>query len=813
MDRYLSCEFSARERAEDLLSKLSTNEKLKQLLGAFPLPGFEDELDAAVEDGIGQLTTLEMRRLDSLEEAAAWQRRLQEKVMERSPHHIPAVFHMEGLCGAYVQGATSYPAGIARGASFDPDLERELARAVARQERAVGVTQIFAPVLDISRDSRMGRQGEAYGEDPTLAAAMGAAYTSGIQADDTDGRRAESVAKHFLGFHHSQGGIHGADAEIPERMLREIYAKPFQAAITESGLRGIMPCYCTLNGKAISASRDILTGLLREEMGFDGVAVSDYGAMNNVHNAQHQFESMLEAGLACMEAGMDVELPMRGVLTEELVEWFDSGRADMAVLDRAVLRVLEAKFRMGLFEHPFAMEGDALKNAFYSDADKKLSLRSAREGMVLLKNDGVLPFSRRMKKIAVIGCHAVNPRYFFAGYTHLSMVEAILSVEGSMAGVRREGRVTEYERIPGTQIQVNDSSEFDAVLNKLCPGCPSLLEELKARLPECEIVWSYGYPCAGDDVSHYDEALDMLKDADLILFTLGGKYSSGSISTTGEGVDDVFINLPACQDGLIQRAAALNIPMVGVHFDGRPVSSDIADKHLNAILEAWCPGEMGAQAVTDVLLGVYNPAGRLPICVARNAGQIPVFYNHPWNSSWQQGESIGFQDYVSCPHTPRYFFGHGLSYTQFEYSNLVIFRSEAGPKETVEISFTLRNAGDVDGCEVAQLYISDQYASMIRPVKELAGFRRVCLKAGEARRVIFTLRADQLAFADENMNWKVEKGTFEVQIGASSEDIRLRDFYTVTESARIDGRARGFYADVRVEPILRQAGRQENEAG
>lgn len=331
MDRYLNAELPAAERAKDLLSRLSTNEKLKQLLGAFPLPGYEDELDAAVEGGIGQLTTLEMRRLNSLEETAAWQRRLQEKVMAGSPHRIPAVFHMEGLCGAYVQGATSYPAGIARGASFDPDLEKEIARAVARQERAVGVTQIFAPVLDISRDSRMGRQGEAYGEDPVLAAAMGAAYTAGIQADDTDGRRAESVAKHFLGFHHSQGGIHGADAEIPSRLLREVYAKSFQAAITESGLRGVMPCYCTLNGSAVSASRDILTGLLREEMGFDGVAVSDYGAMNNVHNAQHQYESMTETGLACLEAGMDVELPMRDTLTEELADWFDSGKAGLAL--------------------------------------------------------------------------------------------------------------------------------------------------------------------------------------------------------------------------------------------------------------------------------------------------------------------------------------------------------------------------------------------------------------------------------------------------------------------------------------------------
>ncbi len=721
--------------------------------------------------------------------------------MAGSPHHIPAVFHMEGLCGAYIQDATSSPAGIARGSSFDPELEREIGRAVAWQERAVGVTQTFAPVLDVSRDSRMGRQGETYGEDPALAAAMGAAYTAGVQADDTNGLRSESVAKHFLGFHHSQGGIHGADAEVPERLLREVYAKPFQAAITESSLRGVMPCYCTLNGKAVSASKAILTNLLREEMGFDGVAVSDYGAMGNAHNAQHMFESMTEAGLACLEAGMDVELPMRTTLTDEMCHWFNSGKANMAVLDRAVLRVLEAKFRMGLFERPFALEGEKLKGAFYSENDKVLSLRSAREGMVLLKNEGALPLFRRARKIAVIGCHAVNPRYFFAGYTHLSMVEAILAVEGSMAGVKVDGPVTDYERIPGTQIQVNDTPEFDAVLDKLCPGCPSLLDELKRRLPETEVVWAYGYPCAGDDASHYAKALEVMKGADLILFTLGGKYTSGSISTTGEGVDDVNINLPLCQDGLIEKAAALGIPMTGVHFDGRPISSDAADEYLDAILEAWCPGEMGAQAVADVLLGDYNPAGRLPVCVARNAGQIPVYYNHPHGSSWHQGESIGFQDYASCSHRPRYVFGHGLSYTRLEYADLEISPDEIGPDDSVEVRFTVRNAGEVDGDEVVQLYVSDPFATMIRPVKELAGFCRIHLRAGEVRRVAFTLRADQLAFVDEDMNWKVEKGRFDVQVGASSEDIRLTGSYTVAESAIIDGRKRGFWAGVEADLI------------
>ena len=288
--------------------------------------------------------------------------------MANSPHQIPAIFHMEGLCGAFLQDSTSFPSGIARGAGWDPELEAEIARTVSRQEAACGITQIFAPVLDVTRDPRMGRQGESYGEDPTLAASLGAAYTRGIQNTETTGRRPESVAKHFLAFQNSQGGIHGTHSDTPPRLLREIYAKPFQAAIRE-GLKGIMPCYDSLNGEPVSASRELLTGLLRKEMGFDGLCVSDYGAVGNAHSVQHIGESFAAAGYRCMEAGMDMELPSTTGWNEELKAMFQSGEADIAVLDRAVLRVLEAKFRMGLFEHPFALQGEELRAAFSNPRD------------------------------------------------------------------------------------------------------------------------------------------------------------------------------------------------------------------------------------------------------------------------------------------------------------------------------------------------------------------------------------------------------------------------------------------------------------
>lgn len=799
MEKYLNTALSARERAEDLLGKMSLEEKMGQVNCLFPYGDNWEIVKKNAEHGIGEVSTLEVRSIKSLEEAAQWQRKIQKMVMEQSEHHIPAIFHMEGLCGPFIQDSTSFPSGIARGASWDPALEEEVARTVGRQELACGITRVLAPVLDISRDSRMGRQGETYGEDPALASAMGAAYTKGIQEGGIGGRHAESAAKHFLGFHGSQGGIHGANCDIPDRLLDEVYGKPFQAAVRESNLRGIMPCYCSINGEPVSASRKILTDLLRGEMGFDGVCVSDYGAVGNVHNVQKIGESVTEAGYLCMEAGMDVEMQTCAGFNEELRERFRSGKADIQILDQAVRRVLEAKFRMGLFEHPFALDGEDLKRAFHDGKDREISLKAALESMVLLKNNGVLPLKKGIRKIAVVGCHARNARSFFGGYTHLSMEEAVHAAANSIAGLESgtvEGK--QIPMVPGTQIQSDETEEFDQILRQQKPGCRSLLEELRAKLPDVEFLYSYGYPVAGDDLSHIDEALETVRQADLVILTLGGKHGSCSVATMGEGVDGTNINLPVCQDTFIRRAAELGKPMVGVHFDGRPISSDTADQYLDAILEAWNPAETGAEAVVKVLTGEYNPGGKLPLCVAGNAGQIPVYYNHPNGSSWHQGESIGFQNYVDMLHTPRYFFGYGMSYTEFSYSDLTLDRKEIGPDEKIRISVAVSNTGERDGEEVVQMYFRDVFASMTRPVKELAGFCRLPLRAGEKKRVTFLMEASQTAFLDRAMEWKIEKGEIEIQVGSSSEDIRLKDSFQIREDCRIRGKDRAFYAGYEV---------------
>lgn len=502
-----------------------------------------------------------------------------------------------------------------------------------------------------------------------------------------------------------------------------------------------------------------------------------------------------------MEAGMDMEMPNPAGYGQELKQMFASGEADIQVLDQAVLRVLTAKFRMGLFEHPFALQGEELRQAVVHGSDREVSLQSARESMVLLKNNGTLPVSGKVKKIALIGPHGDSPRKYFGGYTHMCMMESTFAVTNSIAGVSGCANPDNKEivTVPGTNIQSDETPEFDQILRRQKPECVSILEELRRRLPDVEISYSYGYPIAGADTSGYEEALANAREADLIILTLGGKHGTCSMASMGEGVDAANINLPVCQEEFIRKAAQLGKPMAGVHFDGRPISSDAADLYLDAILEAWNPSETAAEAVVDTLLGVCSPGGKMPVTTARSAGQIPIYYNHAQNSSWHQTGSIGFANYVDMPHTPRYYFGHGLSYTRFSYSSLTLSGKEILPTEDFTVSCYVENTGSCKGDEVVQLYVRDPQASMARPVKELAGFLRITLEPGQKKKVTFRLQASQLAFLDSSMKWKIEKGVVQVEIGSSSEDIRLSDSFSITENGWVKGKLRGFYAETSVE--------------
>ena len=452
--RYLDASLAPEERAKDLLGRLSLEEKMAQTVSIYPNAVFMgmDSVEASKKDcmyGIGTVSTLEMRMLSTLEDVKEYQRRMQDMIMEQSPHHIPAIFHMEGLCGGFIQDNMSIPAGINRAASFDPELERELGKMVSHQEKAVGITQVLAPVLDISRDSRMGRQGETYGEDPTLAAAMGSAFAAGVQQDErSDGLRADAVAKHFLGFHNSLGGIHGADSMTSPRLMQEIYGKPFQAAIAESNLRGVMPCYCTFDGEAASTSKKMLTELLRGEMGFDGLCVSDYSAVENAHNVQGLYESLAETGLRAMDAGMDMEWPKKSAYNDELKDWFAQGKADIAILDELVERILTAKFRMGLFEHPYSLEGEELMLdvlvGYPRDVGIEIAVRSMGAELVICDEIGGIPDAHAILRAANCGVPIMASAHA-AGVDELLRRPSLqmlhrAAVFGAYVGIERDGR-------------------------------------------------------------------------------------------------------------------------------------------------------------------------------------------------------------------------------------------------------------------------------------------------------------------------------------------------------------------------------------
>jgi len=781
---------TAEERASDLLGRMSIGEKMGQVVCFWPR--LQDSDESVFNDqypyGAGALSLTYTRMLKTRGEAVSFQRKWQALVMENSPHRIPAICHLEGIVGAYIQGAVSFPTPLGRAASFDMDLERRIGEIVGREESSLGVSHVFAPVLDVSRDPRNGRMAETYGEDPTLISAMGTSYCRGITSDHGTEQGVEAVAKHFCGFHGSSGGVQSSSFEVSGRTLREVYAKPFQACIAKGVLRGVMPCYTPINLEGTSASEKLLTDLLRNEMGFDGLVVSDYTGIAKLHERNRLYDSLEEAGFRSLASGMDFETPFKKALSDELKRQFESGERDISVLDSAVYRILVEKFRMGLFEHPFAME--ETNNLFYNAEDSEISRKSALESIVLVKNNGILPIRDFNCNILVVGCHASSARYYFGGYTHYS------TAEGNHAMQHEKEKISAGlvpETYPGSPILRSDEPDYETLLKHQKPECRNLLEELEARYPESRITYAYGYDCIGTDESHFADVLEKARKADLVILTLGGKYGTRKIATMGEGSDSTNINLPPAQEKFIRLLSSLGKPAVGVHLDGRPVSSDAAEECLDAVVEAWSPSEFGSSAIVDVLSGRYNPCGKFPVSVAYNSGQIPVYYNTPNGSSFTPYTSIGvFGAYVDCPHEPRYPFGYGLSYTSFGYSGLIL-RKE---RNCVRVTFSVTNTGDFAGTEIVQVYARDEYASVLRPVRELVGFGRVTLEVGQTRVVSLMMDYSQLSFFDGNRNFKVEKGWFTIEVGSSSTDIRLEDRFCLSEDLVIEGRNRSFWAEI-----------------
>jgi beta-glucosidase len=432
---------------------------------------------------------------------------------------------------------------------------------------------------------------------------------------------------------------------------------------------------------------------------------------------------------------------------------------------------------------------------------KAHSLKAAREAIVLLKNDGLLPLSKEPRKIAVIGPHANSTRLFFGCYTWPASVDLAMSgTMSEMAGMLDLPELTaSYEQPPlsplfeGSDVRSEPPQVEQALQAMLGDRTPTILAAIQGKCPDAEVVYEKGCDYAGTNRSGFAAAIAAAKAADVVILALGGKYGWGSSCTSGEGIDTANIGLPGVQEELAQLIFETGTPAVLVHMDTKPLSSEFIANHYPAIIENWFPGESGGEALADVLFGDYNPAGRLPMTAARNAGQLPIYATHPRGSSYNNGNSIVLNRYVEGSKLPLYYFGEGQSYTTFEYSNLVL-DGTVKADGVMHLSCDITNSGERDGEEVVQVYVRDELASMVRPVQELAGFKRVALKAGETKTVHFTMRADQFAFLDVDMRWIVEAGEMAVRVGASSHDIRLTGSFVIENTALIEGKSRGFYA-------------------
>jgi len=767
-----------KKQVRELLAQMTLEEKLAQLQAywAYELQtgGTLDteKIKARLALGIGQITRNAGASYLTPVEAARSANALQRFLKEQTRLGIPAIVHEECCAGAMTLGASVFPQPIGLASTWQPELAAQMSKAIARQLRAIGAQQGLAPVLDVGRDPRWGRIEETFGEDSTLVSQFGVAYVKGLQGDDlTTGVMA--TGKHFVAHSFSQGGLNCGPVHLGPRDLWDIYLMPFQAAIHEAGLASMMNAYPELDGEVVAASKAILTTLLRETLGFDGLVVSDYNAIIMIHGYHKAAASKRAAAVKALTAGIDVELPDVVCYGDELLAALNAGEISMELLDQSVSRHLQKKFELGLFENPYVDEGEVLA-AFETAENRSLAYQMACKSMVLLKNDGLLPLSPDIHRLAVIGPNADSRRCLLGDYSYTATAE-LLAFDpppgSAFAGMNRE--------------KVQD------------PGVamPTLLDGIrKAVSPETIVQFVKGCEINSADESEFDAAVQAARQADSVILVLGNVSGLAPECTTGEFRDTTDLHLPGVQQKLALKVLETGTPVALVLVSGRPVDLSALVEPCAAVLQAWVPGEEGGQAAADILFGAVNPSGKLPLSLPRSVGQVPVFYNH--KPSGMRSEIFG--DYTNEPVTPLFWFGHGLSYTTFPYSNLSIQPAEVSAGGTVDISLTVENDGKVSGDEVVQLYIRDEYASLPRPVKELKGFARINLAPGESREVTFHLPVDQLAYYDEALRLMVEPGKFLVMVGSASNDIRLEGEFTVTGTEKSPVKQRVFVCPVEV---------------
>jgi len=732
---------SSEKRVKELLKRMTLEEKIAQL-GSIPIQDLLTERKFSPEkarkllaNGIGQITRVAGGTDLEPKEVAELVNTIQKFLIENSRLGIPAIVHEECLSGFMAKGTTSFPQAIGLASTWEPSLVQKMTSVIRKEMRAMGAHQGLSPVLDVVRDPRWGRVEETFGEDHYLVASMGVAYIKGLQGDDLK-NGIIATAKHFAGHGFSEGGRNCAPVHLGPREFREVFLFPFEVAVKVAKVESVMNAYHDADGVPCAASRELLTKILREEWGFRGIVVSDYWAIKMLHTFHYTAADKKEAGKQALEAGIDVELPNTECYGEPLLQAVQEGLVSESTVDQTVSRVLRAKIILGLLENPY-VQPENISSIINTTEHRNIAREIARKSIVLLKNEGyLLPLKRDIKSITIIGPNAASTRNLLGDYSYTAHL----------------------------------SCEKDAV------PIVSILEGIKSKLPQgVKINYAQGCDISGTSTEGFSEAIKAAKNSEVAIVVVGDKAGLSPSDTSGEGRDRAELGLPGVQEELVKAVYQTGKNTVVVLINGRPLSVEWIAENIPAIVEAWLPGEEGGNAVADVLFGDYNPGGKLPVTLPRSAGQLPINYNRKPSSH---------KDYVFTKGSPLFPFGHGLSYAQFQYSDLKISPPKVGSAGEITISFKVKNVSERDGDEVTQLYIRDVVASVTRPTKELKGYQRITLKAGEEKIVTFKLSVEQLAFYNQDVKLVVEPGIFEIMIGSSSEDIRLKETLEVVGNIR-----------------------------
>lgn len=749
---YKNPDLPVETRVADLFSRMTLEEKVGQLLCPLGWEMYEiDGTDVRPSDKYRQLVKeRNVGMLWATYRADPWTKKtlenglkpelaakagnaLQKYVIENTRLGIPVFLAEEAPHGHMAIGTTVFPTGIGMAATWAPELIKEAGRVIAKEIRSQGGHISYGPVLDLTRDPRWSRVEETFGEDPVLSGTLGAAMVAGLGGGNLSQEYATiATLKHFLAYAVPESGQNGNYASIGVRELHQNFLPPFRQAI-DAGALSVMTSYNSIDGVPCTSNHYLLTQLLRNEWNFRGFVVSDLYSIEGIHESHFVAPTKENAAVQAVTAGVDVDLG--GDAYTSLCHAVQSGQVDEAVIDTAICRMLRMKFEMGLFEHPYVDPKMAAR-----EVRSRESIESARKiaqaSITLLENkNSILPLRKDINKIAVIGPNADNQYNMLGDYTAPQEDGNVKTVLDGIVAKLSSSRV---EYVKGCAIRDTTINEIE--------------KAVEAALRSEVVVAVVGGSSARDFKTSYKE-------------TGAAVAEKGSISDMecGEGFDRATLSLLGRQQELLEALKRTGKPLVVVYIEGRPLEKNWPAEYADALLTAYYPGQEGGNAIADVLFGDYNPAGRLPITVPRSVGQIPVYYNKkaPQN-----------HDYVEMSALPLYAFGYGLSYTTFEYSDLQV--TSTSPYH-YEVSFRVENTGKYDGEEVAQLYIRDEYASVVQPMKQLKQFKRFFLKKGEKKPITFTLTKDELSIINQKLEKVVEPGTFQIMVGCSSDDIRLKD--------------------------------------